>query len=88
MNLYKCRRKKKRLVNWYLKHAGFGTFVINCRSHPSKVIEIERYTNDVYGCGMLSKSLVDGVESFCSYLHCCPDVISQEQAHKLAKDFK
>lgn len=85
MNLRKDQRKQKRLVNWYRKHAGWGKYVIDCRGHPCKVVEVEFYTHDPYGNGCMVKSKLDGAVGSCSYLHCRPQPITYQQYMRITE---
>ena len=80
MNMRKDRRKTKRAVNQLRKKAGYGKYVLDCRGHPSQVIEVEFYSSDLYGNGIIVKSLLDGVEGSCSLLYCRPDPLTEIQA--------
>lgn len=83
MNLKTDRRKKKRLVNWYLKHCGYGKYVIDCRGHPCRITAVERYTNNPYSNGCFVESLIDSSKGSCSYLNCAPQPISYQMAQRL-----
>ncbi|SRR5258706_15641119 len=83
MNLKKDRRKTKRIVNQLRKKAGYGKFCLDCRGHPCIVTEVEFYSSDLYGNGIIVKSLLDGIEGSCSLLYCRPDPLTESQAKSI-----
>jgi hypothetical protein len=82
-DLRKNRRKYKRTMNWMLKHCGYGKFVIDCRGHPCRVTEVDRYTDNMWQNGCTVVSLIDGTSSGCSYMHCGLEPLSETIAKSI-----
>lgn len=79
------KRKVKRTINWLRKKAGYGKYIVDCRYHPCVVTRTEFYTDDLYGNGCESKSLIDGTTISCSYMYCLVEPISKEKAEAMAE---
>ena len=83
MNLYKDRRKDKRYGNYMLRKLKFGSYVEDCRCHPSIVTEQDRWHAD-FCC----VSLVNGRPNACSMYNCGPVPLSKEEAYERAAVMK
>ncbi len=76
-------RKRKRILNWYLKKAAYGKYVIDCRYHPCRVTEVTFDRNRCQGdCTVIS--LITETPSSCDFFHCGVEPISESKAFEMA----
>jgi hypothetical protein len=83
MNLYKDRRKDKRYGNYMLRKLKVGSYVEDCRYHPSIVTAQDRHH-----CDFQCQSLVNGKPWGCSMYNCGPVPLSKQEAYERAAVMK
>lgn len=83
------RREKKRLMNWLMRRAGFGKYVIDCRDHPCRVIGTDfqhwgTTRQRFFSSGIRVVSLITDTPSACSLANCGIEPISEREALDMA----
>lgn len=78
-------RKRKRLMNWYMKKLSHGKYFVDCRYHPCSVSAYWIRSEDPYGSDVDGISLINGTPSSCSCMHCGPEPVTKELAEEMAE---
>lgn len=92
LRLWRKRRllhfnRSQKTIERGMRQFAKSMYVEDCRYHPCLVTQIDR--DDYYGrLDIDVKSLVNGIESSCSYFHCGIVHLTEDEAHKRAEFIK